>query len=72
NYLLYRYGKENLEVKHRRKKQLSKGGYIFVHDYNSNLLGVEKAVDRYESECGSMLAKVPLSDKSGSLVVTRT
>lgn len=52
--------------------RLSKGGYIFIHDYNSDLQGVEKAVDRYESEIGSWLAKVPLSDKSGTLVVTRT
>ncbi len=51
--------------------RLSKAGYIFVHDYNSDLRGVEKAVDRYESETGIRLAKFPLSDKSGTLVVTK-
>lgn len=34
--------------------RLEKGGYIFVHDYNSSLLGVEKAVDRYEEETSVM------------------
>ena len=51
--------------------RLVKGGYIFVHDYNSNLLGVEAAVDRYEEDYGIMLCKVPLCDKSGTLVVTK-
>ena len=51
--------------------RLVKGGYIFVHDYNSNLLGVEAAVDRYEDDYGIMLCKVPLCDKSGTLVVTK-
>lgn len=26
--------------------RMEKGGYIFIHDYSSSLLGVEKAVDR--------------------------
>ena len=52
--------------------RLNKGGYIFIHDYNSFLRGVEKAVDRYESDCGCSLAKFPMADKSGTLVVTRS
>jgi len=51
--------------------RLVKGGYIFIHDYNSSLRGVEKAVDRYEKDFGMMLCKVPLSDANGSLVVTK-
>lgn len=51
--------------------RLERGGYIFVHDYNSDLRGVEKAVDRYENEKGIWLNKVPLSDKSGTLVITK-
>ena len=52
--------------------RMSKGGYIFIHDYNSFLRGVEKAVDRYESENKCQLAKVPLSDKAGTLVIFKT
>lgn len=52
-------------------KRLIRGGYIFIHDYNSNLRGVEAAVDRFEQENNIWLNKVPLSDKSGTLVVTK-
>lgn len=51
--------------------RLNKGGYLFVHDYNSDLKGVEKAVDKYENDYSVMLCKVPLADKSGTLVITR-
>ena len=51
--------------------RLREGGYIFVHDYNSDLLGVEKAIDKYERENGIMLHKVPLADKSGTSVLTK-
>lgn len=51
--------------------RLSAGGYIFVHDYNSSLYGVEKAVDRYEKETGLVIAKVPLCDANGTLVITK-
>ncbi len=47
------------------------GGYIFVHDYNSSLRGVEKAVDRYEKDFDIMLHKVPLCDTNGSLMITK-
>ncbi len=44
---------------------------IFVHDYNSSLLGVEKAVDRYESEQQVKLCKMPLCDANGTLVIIK-
>lgn len=51
--------------------RLNRGGYIFIHDYNSDLRGVEKAVDRYEKDAGMMLCKMPLCDANGTLVVTK-
>lgn len=50
--------------------RLSKGGYIFVHDYNCSLVGVERAIDRYEKEIGGM-AKVPICDNAGTLIITK-
>lgn len=50
--------------------RLSQGGYLFIHDYNSPLEGVKKAVERYENEFGH-LKKVPLCDISGTLVVVK-
>ncbi len=47
------------------------GGFIFVHDYNSDLAGVEKAVDRYESEQRVRLCKMPLCDANGTLVIMK-
>lgn len=51
--------------------RMEKGGYIFVHDYNSSLLGVEKAVDRYENELGKWLHKMPICDANGTLVIMK-
>jgi len=51
--------------------RLQGGGMIFVHDYNSSLLGVEKAVNRYEREQGICLCKMPLCDANGTLVVMK-
>ena len=51
--------------------RLNSGGYIMVHDYNSPLFGVRRAVDRFESECGFYLCRVPLCDNSGTLVITK-
>lgn len=51
--------------------RLLKGGVIFVHDYNSDLFGVEKAVDRYENELKDKLCKMPLCDNAGTLVIMR-
>jgi Macrocin-O-methyltransferase (TylF). len=51
--------------------RLCKGGYIFIHDYNSNLHGVKKAVYSYENQNDIVLCKVPLCDSNGTLVITR-
>jgi len=50
--------------------RMRKGGYIFIHDYNSTLRGVERAVDAYESLHNIILNKVPLFDACGTLVVS--
>ena len=50
--------------------RLNYGGYIFVHDYSSDLLGVEKAVDRYERLNGN-ICKVPICDVAGTLVISK-
>lgn len=52
--------------------RLTRGGYIFIHDYNSSLFGVERAVDRYEKEQNQLLCKVPLCDANGTLVITKS
>lgn len=51
--------------------RLEKGGYIFIHDYNGDLRGVEKAVDQYEKDNEIMLCKMPLCDAGGTLVVMK-
>ena len=42
-----------------------------MHDYNSDLRGVEKAVDRYEADTGIILCKMPICDANGTLVVMK-
>lgn len=49
--------------------RMSNGGIIFVHDYNSGLNGVKKAVDSYERDYGIHLAKMPIADCGGSLII---
>ena len=51
--------------------RLAKGGYIFLHDYNSSLYGVERAVDRYEKDKKVLLPKVPLCDANGTMVIVK-
>lgn len=51
--------------------RLVEGGFVFVHDYNSDLAGVEKAVDRYEQEEQIRLCKMPLCDANGTLVIMK-
>ena len=52
--------------------RLSEGGYIFIHDYNTFFLeGVKKAVQRFEADEGVRLKKVPLADKSGTVVIVK-
>ncbi len=48
------------------------GGYIFIHDYNSSLRGVESAVDRYEEDYKICLNRVPLCDANGTLVAIKS
>ncbi len=48
------------------------GGYIFVHDYNSlSLMGVRRAVARYERDENTRLCKCPITDLEGTLVITK-
>lgn len=51
--------------------RLVHGGYIFIHDYNSCLLGVERAVDKFEKKLGINLSKFPVSDANGTIVITK-
>jgi O-methyltransferase len=50
--------------------RLSKGGYIFVHDYNNRrYLGVRSAVDEFVKARGA--CAVPLPDFAGSMIITK-
>lgn len=52
--------------------RLSSGGYIFIHDYNYGYFDVvNRAVEKYEKDIGHILAKVPLCDYDGTVVVTK-
>jgi O-methyltransferase len=52
--------------------RLTKGGYIFVHDYNDgHWLGAKKAVSDVEEILGP-LNKFPLPDWGGTLVIAKT
>ena len=52
--------------------RLSEGGFIFLHDYNSAyLVGVKKAVQRYEAELNTKMRKVPIADRAGTLVIVK-
>lgn len=52
--------------------RLSKGGYIFVHDYNYGYFDcVKKAVDRYEKQYNLSLCKFPICDADGTLIITK-
>lgn len=51
--------------------RLNKGGYIFLHGYNSRFKGVARALDTYEKENKIRICKVPICDRSGSIILTR-
>lgn len=52
--------------------RLVKGGYIFIHDYNTYYLeGVKIAVKRYEEYIGQRLCVVPIADRAGTLIITK-
>jgi O-methyltransferase len=50
--------------------RLSKGGYIFVHDYNNRRFeGVKAAVDEFSAATGAALVQLP--DLAGTIVVAK-
>ncbi len=51
--------------------RLNEGGYIFIHDYNSHLSGVAKAVNNFEINNNIKMCKVPICDASGTLIITK-
>lgn len=52
--------------------RLTRGGYIFLHDYNHvSLSGVKKAVWSYEKKYNVVLKKFPLPDSNGTLIITK-
>lgn len=52
--------------------RLSEGGMIFIHDYYTYALdGIRDAVKHFEDEQGYKLKKLPLADKSGTLVILK-
>lgn len=51
--------------------RLCSGGYIFIHDYNSGFRGVREAIKRYEADNKIKLAKVPIPDADGSVILTK-
>lgn len=52
--------------------RLNTGGYIFIHDYNSSTLsGVRNAVIKFEKNNNINMAKVPIPDLCGTLVITK-
>ena len=52
--------------------RLSEGGYIFIHDFNTQYLkGVKNAVERYEELLGKKLKKVPVADRAGTLIIVK-
>ncbi|MEG3087164.1 hypothetical protein [Sphingomonas sp. PB4P5] len=51
-------------------ERLSRGGYIFVHDYNNRrYMGVRSAVDQFLKTSGA--ACVPLPDFAGSVIIAK-
>lgn len=50
--------------------RLEKGGFIFIHDYNSKLQGVKNALKRYESNYGFVI-KMPICDLGGTIVILK-
>lgn len=52
--------------------RLAAGGYLMLHDYNhAEFRGVKQAVADYETKYGK-LAKVPVPDQGGSIIITKT
>ena len=51
--------------------RLSQGGYIMIHDYNCRLKCAAKAIERFECNNNLFLAKVPICDNKGSIIITK-
>lgn len=52
--------------------RINNGGYLLLHDFRSpNLIGVKKAVQRYEADHHLHLPGVPLCDINGTLVLCK-
>ena len=52
--------------------RMCEGGYIFIHDYNSSTLkGVKKAVKAYEDNHAISMAKMPICDLCGTLIIIK-
>jgi len=51
--------------------RLSSGGFLMLHDYNHpKFLGVKQAVADFEKNHGKV-AKIPMPDKNGTLIITK-
>ena len=51
---------------------MTKGGYIFLHDYTTHWLkGIKNAVIRFEENLNTPLNVVPLADRGGTLVIVK-
>lgn len=51
--------------------RMVRGGVIFIHDYNTGLHGVKKAVRRYEEYIDEYIPKVPITDIAGTLIIIK-
>ena len=60
-----------LEGLHYFYPRISEGGYIFLHGYNSRFKGIARALDTYERENKIYVCKIPVCDRSGSIILTR-
>lgn len=62
--------KPTYEGLHFFYERLSKGGYIFIHDYNFSLYsGVKEAVRKFCTE--QDISYIPVSDYFGSVIITK-
>lgn len=51
--------------------RLTNGGYIMVHDYNNYIACAGNAIKRYEENANIKLAKVPICDAHGSIIIMK-
>lgn len=62
-----------LQALHFFYPRLSKGGYIFLHDYNhpEDFHGAKEALYQFESDINECINIVPLPDFSGTIVIVK-